>query len=75
MKIKELLQMIEENQKDYSDFMEWDVALEHVENPCKEDIVTAVENDGTEWKFIKTHCMECCTRFIKKKVFGIQVNY
>ena len=80
MKVKELLEVIQKGKNEYPDFLEWSVALEHVENPeedvnCKDDIVKMKEFGGDEWIFIKSHCMGCCTYFIKEKIFGIQIHY
>ncbi len=79
MKTKDLLKLINEGKKEYSDFLEWDVALEHVENPekdinCKNDIITHLDHAGI-WKFIKSHCMGCCTYFVKQKTLGLQIHY
>lgn len=79
MKVKELLEVIERSKKDYPDFLEWTVALEQVENPeedinCKDDIVSYKDLSGS-WKFIKSHCLGCCSYFKGEKVFGIQIHY
>ena len=79
MKVKELLEIIEMNKRSFFDFLEWDVALEHVENPekdlnCKGDIIKS-ENFDDKCVFIKSHCMGCCTYFVEKKIFGIQIHY
>ena len=79
MKVKELLEVIKSGKKAYPNFLEWDVALEHVKNlkkdlACKGDIVKFKDFDG-EWIFVKSHCMGCCTYFTKEKLFGIQIHY
>lgn len=81
MKVKELLEVIQRGKKDYKDFLDYDVALEHISNPkkdinCKDDIITDYDEiTHDKWIFIKSHCMGCCTYFIKKKIFGIQIHY
>jgi len=79
MKVKELLKKIEQGKNEHPDFLEWTVALEHMENPkqdinCKDDIIGSYQF-GEEWKFLKSHCQGCCTYFTKEKVFGIQIHY
>jgi len=79
MKVKELLEGIERSKENYPDFLEWDIALEHVDKPeedinCKDDIIISNQG-GDEWKFIKSHAMGCCSFFTKQKVFGIQIHY
>ena len=76
MKVKELAENIERNKKEYPDFLEWDIALEHVEKPeedvnCKDDII----KNGEGWAFIKSHCQGCCSFWTKRKIFGIQIHY
>lgn len=81
MKVKDLLETIQRGKKDYKDFLEWDVALEHVPNPkkdinCKDDIIKCWDDMIQQnWIFIKSHCMGCCTYMIKEKIFGIQIHY
>ena len=82
MKIKDLIEIIDTGKKDYSDFLEWDIAFEQVDNPendpyCKDDILIGKNNwdDGIDWKFIKSHSMGCCTYFIKAKTLGLQIHY
>jgi len=79
MKVKDLLENIERSKQSYPDFLDWDIALEHVDKPeedinCKDDIITHIDND-IEWKFIKSHAMGCCSYFTKEKVFGIQIHF
>lgn len=81
MKIKELLETIEQGKLRYSDFLEWNVAVENFNDPeqdcnCKSDILYSHDECcGFSWKFVKSHSMGCCTYFIKEKVLGIQVHY
>jgi len=80
MKVKELLEMIEKSKKEFPDLLEWDVALEHIENPekdpnCKDEIIISKCNCNEKTKFIKSFCMGCCTYFIKKKILGLQIRY
>jgi hypothetical protein len=79
MTVKELLETIERAKKRYSNFENWSIALEHVSNPekdinYKKDIIK-MDQDGDVWVFIKSHSMGCCSYFVKKKIFGIQIHY
>jgi hypothetical protein len=82
MKVKDLLKVIKERQKDYADFLEWDIALEqHPDykecSNCNEPEDSIIDHDLTKGDtlFIKSHAMECCSYFTKKKIFGIQIHY
>lgn len=79
MKVNDLLNLIQDGCKDYPDFLDWEIALEHVEKPtedidCKDDILIYKDFDG-DWVFIKSHSMGCFTRFTNEKVLGLQVRY
>jgi hypothetical protein len=89
MKIKDLLLLIETSKKDYPDIEEWAIALEqHPDyescSNCNKPEDSFIyedeflpERDGTPSKvlFIKSHCMGCCTWFVKDKTLGIQIHY
>ncbi len=80
MKVKDLIKAIDYWQRIYPDILEWDVALEqHEGNPkecknCQDNIVVS-KQDSEVWKFIKSHCMGCCTMFPDKKILGLQIHY
>lgn len=84
MKVKDLQKLIENSQKYYPDFLEWDIALEqHPEwyncpNCNKSEdrlIVPDCFGNGTDTLFIKSHAMGCCSYSSKRKIFGIQIHY
>lgn len=81
MKVKDLLESIDSGKRQYKDFLDWNVALEHVPNPkkdcnCKNDIIKHYDDiTQSNWYFIKSHSMGCNTYFIKQKIFGIQIHY
>lgn len=77
MKVKELLQMIEDSKKRYPDLLEWDVAFEQLQSTTsvpKEDILYHNDFAGL-WVFAKSSCMGCSTYFKKQKILGLQINY
>ena len=83
MKIKDLLQEIEENKENYPDIENWDIALEQHPNykncsNCnkKEDSIVAKEcyGIGCDELFIKSHAIGC-VYFTKQKILGIQIHY
>ena len=74
MKIKDLLDTVKRGKKEYKDFMEWDIAVEHHPNPkqcvnCKDSML----KDGDKWTYIKCHGFN--TYFTKEKVFTINIHY
>jgi hypothetical protein len=82
MTVKDLLEVIKNNEKNYPDFLDWIIALEQHPNYKKccncnksEDSITVIDSDGTKTLFIKSHAMKCCTYSPKDKVFGIQIHY
>lgn len=75
-KVKDLLEEINRCLKEYGDdFLEWDVYTEQVE---MHSILHAKENNEIETDeddFIYVRCFGFWTKFPKKKIFTINVNY
>lgn len=82
MTVRDLLEVIKNNEKHYPGFLDWTIALEQHPNYKKccncnkpEDSIITKECDGFETVFIKSHAEKCCTYSPKDKVFGIQIHY
>jgi len=90
MKVRDLLKSIENYQKQFPDFLDWDIYSEqlisgdkafkrrkHIDNLPWYDL-----KNGQSWKTIKDsegwEYFECCgfnTIFTKEKIFTINVNF
>ena len=77
MKVKNLLEEIEQCKKDYPDFLEWDVYTEQVFEIDKQ-----FKKSSPGWKWLTGsegwEYLECAgfwTKFPEEKVFTINVNY
>ena len=80
MKVKDLLKEIERCQKEYSDFLEWDVYTEQIDEIDKE--CKKGKGFGGGWKTVINSedweyfdCAGFWTKFPDKKIFTINVNY
>ena len=83
MKVKDLLEAIEDSKNCYSDFLEWDVYTEQISETDKvfktgkgvdgfqKDWGHLTDSEG--WLYV--HCAGFNTLFEKEKVFTINVNY
>ena len=77
MKIKDLLEEIERRKAEYSDFLEWDIYTEQIDE-CDKDAKRNNEHwkrlkDGEDWEYFE--CVGFWTKFPREKVFTINVNY
>jgi len=70
MKVKDLIQEIEDCKKEYPDFLEWDVYTEQIGDSHKD---WEWLKDSEDWDYIK--CAGFWTKFTKEKAFTINVNY
>ena len=77
MKIKDLLEEIERCKAEYSDFLEWDIYTEQIDE-CDKD----AKWSNKRWKRLKDsedreyfECVGFWTKFPREKVFTINVNY
>lgn len=77
MKVKDLVEEIERCKKDYPDFMEWDVFTEQISLTQKnyEKLGKGLRfiNDEEDWEYCE--CVGFWTKFVKEKIFTINVNY
>lgn len=81
MKVKDLLEEINNNIKEYGNgFLEWDVYTEQIEEADKQTKKGA--DFGGNWKHIldddEWEYFECAgfwTKFTKEKIFTINVNF
>jgi len=80
MKVKELINEIEECKEKYSDFLEWDIYTEQIEESDKTTKKGSGfggnwkwVTDGDDWEYIE--CAGFWTKFPDKKIFTINVNY
>jgi hypothetical protein len=79
VKVKDLIQELENCKKDYGDeFLDWEIATEQLDD---EDKQFKKETDKT-WKWLKDRegweyivCGGFWTKFKKEKVFTINVNF
>lgn len=80
MKVKDLVNEIEECKQKYDDFLEWDVYTEQ----CDEDDKNTkkgkdfggywgIVGDSEDWEYFE--CAGFWTKFPDKKIFTINVNY
>ncbi len=77
MKVKDLLEEIKRGEKDYPDFLEWEVYTEQLYEEDKQ-----AKRANPQWKWVKDsedwEYIECAgfwTRFPDGKIFTINVNY
>ena len=81
MKVRDLLEEIKSCQSEYGDdFLDWEVYTEQIDEVDKK--TKKGESFGERWKWLKDsqgwEYIECAgfwTKFIKEKVFTINVNY
>lgn len=77
MKVGDLLTEILKNKTEYgSDFLDWDVYTEQLTpDDRKQKLESNWETvkDEDDWEYIK--CVGFFTKFTKKKIFTINVNY
>jgi len=77
MKVKDLLQKIEDCKKEYDDFLEWEVYTEQLDEYDKEQKRLNPQwkrlYDSEGWEYFE--CAGFWTVFAKDKVFTINVNY
>jgi len=74
MNVRDLIREIYRCRLEYKDFLDWEVAVEHHKNPkkcvnCKNNML----KDGEEWEYIKCHGF--WTKFVKEKVFSVNIHY
>lgn len=72
MKVKELIESIQEGLDTCEDFLDWDIAVEYpikIDKNMKNDIFKDTENR----KFCKIHGFN--NYFIEKKIFTINIHY
>lgn len=80
MKVKNLLNEIKECKKEYGkEFLEWDVYTEQISKEDKKCKTTGIQKD---WKKMKDkegweyfECAGFWTKYPKKKIFTININY
>lgn len=82
MKVKDLLKEIEDNKKEYPDFLEWDVYTEQLTQSDKVFKRKNIESTGNKWDIVKDSegweyfkCAGFWTKWPDKKLFSINVNY
>ena len=81
MKVRDLLEEIKSCQSEYGDdFLDWEVYTEQIDEADKR--IKRGEGFGGRWKWLKDsegwEYIECAgfwTKFLKEKVFTINVNY
>jgi len=83
MKVKDLLQEIEDCKKEYGDdFLDWDVYTEQICEYDKKHKRTNVESTGKKWGCFRDsedweyfECAGFWTKWPKKRIFTVNVNY
>ena len=80
MKIKDLINEIEKCEKEYDDFLEWDVYTEQIDELDKKS--KKGKGFGGNWKWVSDsedweyfECAGFWTKFADKKIFTVNVNY
>ena len=78
MKVKDLLEEIEDCRKDYGeDFLEWNIYSEQVKGADRRHKKSNPQwkwlKDGDGWEYLE--CAGFWTKFGKEKAFTINVNY
>lgn len=74
MKIKDLIKEIRKCQKEYPDFLEWDIYTEQMYAEGKNNDNYKFVTDSDEWIYYK--CQDTgWTKFTKEKIFTFNVNY
>jgi len=77
MKVKDLIQEIEDCKQEYHDFLEWDIYTEQINEIDKQSKKTNPQwkwlMDSEEWEYLE--CAGFWTKFPKEKAFTINVNY
>ena len=72
MKVKDLIEAIEQGKKEYKEFLEWNVAVETpftVDTNMEKDML----KDSEGWQYCKCHGFN--TYMPKEKVFSINIHY
>ena len=82
MKVKDLLREIKNCQKDWEDFLEWDVYTEQLGVNKDSDMYKDFGNyykkytDCEDWTYVKTEEPGAwCTKIPEEKIFTINVNF
>lgn len=77
MKVKDLIQEIEDCKQRYHNFLEWDIYTEQINEIDKQSKRINPQwkwlKDGEGWEYIE--CAGFWTKFPKEEAFTINVNY